>query len=353
VAAATCAEDPLYHTLDRWLGEWRIVALPDSAPREIGRTVMRTVVDGCAIEEVRRLADGSEQRTLGVFDSASRSWRHSWVNSDGDSGFFETMPADDAVRVTGTIHLRGTGQEVALRSAITPRRDGGFDERLEISTDGGRTFELQPATAYLPLIERASAEATGAPVVPPAPTPTAEELPTAEPLASAPPPAAAAPPAQTPAVRLFSRPKAEAKIRDTAMESPMTVEFELGPLAALPAGSSWRTTELAPYVVDNVSIPMVTAGRDERRGKVTVELIVNLLTRSRGAKVDLETTLLADGAAVASAKGENIALGKLIGSHDPEVGRPYRLSFELDSATFAELFAADRRPTIRLTLSVR
>jgi len=349
VAAATCAEDPLYHTLDRWLGEWRIVALPDAAPREIGRTVVRTAVGGCAIEEVRQLADGSAQRALGAFDAASRSWRHSWVNSDGDSGVLEMIPAEDTLRITGTIHLRGTGQEVALRSTITPRLDGGFDERLEISTDGGLTFELQPATAYLPVVEPASAEATGAPVSPPAPTPTAEEIPTKETLASAPPPVAAAPSA----VRLFSRPKPEAKVRDTAMESPMTVEFELGPLAALPAGSSWRTTELAPYLVEDVSIPMVTAGREERRDKVIVELIVNLLTRSTGAKVDLETTLLADGSAVASAAGENIALGKLIGSHDPEVGRPYRLSFELDSATFAALFAADRRPTIRLTLTVR
>ena len=133
----------------------------------------------------------------------------------------------------------------------------------------------------------------------------------------------------------------------------MTLEVELGPLADLPAGAAWRTVELAPYTADLVNIPRVTAQRRVRRGKTHLELVVNLRTRAGQSKVDLEVTLLSGEASVASERYEGIVLGKLIRSHDPKAGRPQTVALAVDSETFAELFADGKRPSVRLTVTVR
>jgi hypothetical protein len=270
--------------------------------------------------------------------------------------------------VTGVVH-GAVGGRTAIRSEITPRTGGGYDESLEISTGSDDTWSPPLATTYLPFGDPAApSPATAAPAAPAAPAPVA-----ATPVAAAPPPTPSAPPASLPPVAVAPPPVAspataepppgvtvrsdrlpgDRRVENVAMASPMTLDFTLGPLDRLPPQTGWTTTELAPYVAAEVHVPQVVVSRRQRRQTVAIELTVHLQTTAFQRKVDIEAILLSDGAPVAEARGEAIAIGKLIASHDPKTGRPVTLSLALDSATFEALFADDRRPTIRLTVAVR
>jgi hypothetical protein len=329
-APGRCEPDENRATLTGWVGEWQVV-VDDLV---VGQVQMSSILGGCAFEQVRQRADGAEEIGLIYRDPVTGRWEQRWVSSVGDTGSFELSFELDAVTMSGEMHT-GEGARAQVRVRVRPRVGGGFVEELELSDDGGDTYHAPVVTTYLPPHETVTAEPS--PSVTPASAPS-------EPEAEEPRPARA--------VTERSRRKADAPLPATSMESPMTLEFELGPLVDMPPGSSWRTVELAPYSVERVSIPTVTAAHRVRRGAAVLELTVNLLTRAVKAKVDLEAELLSDGESVARGQALKIALGRLIKSHDSKTGRPSTLRLEVDNETFVDLFAGGRRPTVRLTVTV-
>jgi len=342
-AAGPCHQDPRYEALARWVGEWQMV---NEAGQLIGRSTVRSILAGCALEETRSRSDGSEEIGLTFLDLATNSWRQRSVSSLGHTGLFELSFEDGGVAIRGSFHT-ADGGEAWARARVTARPGGGFDETVEISTDGGKVYSAALSTSYLPQGELSAKQATPdqpapTPAPTPAPSPTAPAASAAEPAAEV----------QT-GVKVRSKRKAEAPIQDTAMESPMTLEIELGPLADLPPGAAWRTTELAPYVADQVNIPRVTAQTRQRKGSTELQLVVNLRTRAGKSKVDLDVSLLSDETVVASERVDGIALGKLIRAHDPQDGLAQTVRLVIEPEAFVALFAGGKRPSARLTVTVR
>jgi hypothetical protein len=379
-AVGACPDDPRRPDLSPWVGEWRMVGT-DGA--HLGTTSIRPILDGCAYEEVRQRSDGSEERGWIYFDPEVGEWALRWVSSRGETGRFRVAIAGDRLLITGDMH-GPEGGATALRSEIAPRAGSGFGERLEVAVEDG-DWAPPLVTAYLPLSDQPPATAPttdsqdevapvpeAAPLEPgdapaaeaPAgmPEPAAESsdpvapLPGSEPVsaAGAEPPAVESPSAQpspAPSVKVRSD-----RLGDTAvveMVSPMTLELVLGPLGHLPPEAAWTSDELEPYIADAVHITRVAASHRQRRKTVEIELTLHLHTRVFQRKVDVTAALLSDDEVLVEAHGENIALGKLIASHDPKTGRPYTLVLPLEAAAFDALFADDHRPSVRLTIIVQ
>jgi hypothetical protein len=263
------------------------------------------------------------------------------------------------------IHDRA-GAATPARLEVDPGPDGGFTTRLSVSLDGGETWEPSQVQRYR---RRGSSVDPGATretaAAQPVPAPSKPE----PPERSTPAPAGPAPTVPAPAAPESSQPTGETRTGAVTLRSeraryqppaatvplgsPMMLEVELGPVNELPEGSAWRTTETAVYLVEGVRMPRVSASRRQRRGKVELEVTVNLRTSAVQRRVDLEVELLSGGASVGRERAENIALGKLIGSHDPREGRPTTLRFSLEEESFEELFADGSRPSARITVTVR
>jgi hypothetical protein len=354
-AGAECAADPQRADLSPWVGEWHIAGAAGEVTG--GTTTLRPILDGCAFEEVRRRADGSESRGLVFFDAVVGAWQERWVSSDGEIGSFRFTVDGDRLLVAGTVTNRNGS--TALRAELAPRQGGGFVESLQVPDDAGSGWSQPLRTLYLPAgVDAAGALATAAPE--PATKVSAPTLPAPEPVA----PASAAPEREmaapavpaavpTPRVTVRSERLAEDAAESVPMASPMTLEFELGPLDRLPPDTGWTTDELAPYVADQVEIPRVTASHREHRKASGIELTLQLRTTAFQRKVDVQAALLSSDDVVAEAQAEAVTLGKLITSHDPHEGRAVSLDFTLDRATFNSLFADGKRPRVRLTVAVR
>ncbi len=368
-AATRCEDDPRYDALDPLVGEWRIVSDPEGDATVVGETTVGWILGGCVLEERRRLAVGERQRSWIVLEPLTGDWRQSWASSAGDSGVFSLQASDDGWSAEGILQLAG-GDVVQVRTRLRPRPAGGWLEELEWTTDAWQTAERQ-RTAYLPLDAdlpgRPPPAPSDPPDVAPAPAPTPAELAPAEPTPTAEDEAAvdepSAPPAtaSTPApeaeaerpgtVRIRSKVRREARVETVTMESPMVLEFELGPIDQLPAGSGWRTDELARYVTEEVNVPLVTAEQRRRRGVVRMTITVNLRTSAFQRRATVTVELIGSGGVAASATAGDVVVGKLIGSHDPKTGRPVPLDLELAPEAFDALFA-DGRPTLRLTVGI-
>lgn len=368
---APCAATTGHDRLLSWVGQWQVT---NEAGEPLAVARVAPVAGQCAFEEVVARADGSEEFGLIYLDRADATWRQRWISSLGHSGRIELSFTPDRVTTSGRVHPV-EGGEVLMRSTITPRAGGGFTQELTLSLDGGATYSEPERTHYLPPGAPAPADdeskAMPAPQAPaPAPLETpAGSIPAVQPALPAEPAVEAhgaspgatpgqagaeeAPAAASAGVRVRSKRKTAAPVPETAMESPMTLEFELGPLADLPPGAGWRTEEMAPYVADQVNITRITAQRRQRRGKVELELVVNLRTRAGQSKVDVDVTLFSDGGDVVSERVEGVTLGKLIKAHDPTEGLPLTVRLPVDGDAFEALFAGGARPSVRLTVTVR
>ena len=340
-AQSDCTDDPRHAALARFVGAWEVVSADGSLE---GSVEIRPILRGCSFEGVRREGGEEAARSLIYLDPATDRWAERWVARGGATGLFEIEIVGDGFLYSGAMHSRA-GDRTPMRISVEPRPEGGFSQRLELSLDGGTTWEPPQITK----VRRQGAPEPAAPPVaaprtPPPPTPTAPT-----PTAPATPEEGAEGGVKVRSERTRYQPPAST----VSLESPMMLEIELGPVDALPQGTAWRTTETAVYLMEEVRMPQVSASRRERRGKVELEVTVNLRTTAMQRRVDLEVELLAGGATVGRERAEKITLGKLIGSHDPRVGRPTTLRFPFDEESFAALFADGARPSARITVIVR
>lgn len=131
-----CASPP-YRAFDFWLGEW---VVRDSAGQDIGRNRIRRVAGGCGLLESWTSARGSTGTSLNYYDPKTGRWTQVWVGESGVRLRLEGGKRGDSMVLEGT-RTRG---DTTLHDRITwtPRDDGSVEQRWEISTDGGRSWEV-------------------------------------------------------------------------------------------------------------------------------------------------------------------------------------------------------------------
>ncbi len=346
------------HTeLDFWIGHWRVLAQDGS---ELGTDRVERLLGGCVLLERWQSRRGGSGLGFHYFDPALGRWRQEWVDGRGGVAHAVARLTGGRVEFDGET-VRADGMSLRSRAVLEPLADGRLRHRIEHSADGGATWTLY----FDGLYERLD---TAAATTPTAPTAAAPDT------AAPPPPSAPAPPAPAPAPApeprtTTQRPEAGSgvtavsdeaaaeipaeELPQTRMESPMTLEVELGPLHLLPAGQAWYTTETEAFVCNAATLKRIEASSSARRGRQQIRLAFSIHTSRSRKRVDLAVELRAAGRTVATTRLDKLAVGRLTTNWDKRMGVEVEGQLELaEGESLEQLFAGDAAPTLRLTLTV-
>ena len=146
-----CADDPVYHALDFWLGQWRV---EDGKGQFQGNNHIETILDGCAVMEHWSSAGGSIGKSL--FYVIGGQWRQVWVTpyalvTGGIKEKHEVLRLDE-----GGIQFQGEitspdGSTYLDRTSLRPLETGKVHQLIEVSTDGGANWQASFDAIYLPV----------------------------------------------------------------------------------------------------------------------------------------------------------------------------------------------------------
>lgn len=138
-----CRSWPRMHALDFWLGEWSVSA----GGQAVGTNHIQTILDGCAIVERWRDAQGGEGQSLFYYDRAADRWKQIWLT---DRAFTRGGTKEKTEQVEQTsaeqIVFQGrypdpeSGATITDRTTLSRRTDGTTRQLIEISTDEGKTW---------------------------------------------------------------------------------------------------------------------------------------------------------------------------------------------------------------------
>lgn len=149
--APDCASEPAFAWLDFWVGRWDVYVQETL----VGRDDVEKVLDGCAVTESWTSATGQRGFSLFYFRPDQGAWRQVWVteNALGRGGLKEKEQVmrlpDGGVRFQGEVRL-ATGGAYLDRTTLTPLPDARVRQHIEISTDGGETWQTTFDAVYVP-----------------------------------------------------------------------------------------------------------------------------------------------------------------------------------------------------------
>lgn len=137
-----CEGDPAYHKLDFWVGRWDVFNNGDGS--KDGTNEIEKILNGCAIiENWHESNGGGEGKSLFYYQKATSQWKQVWVTDAGpmkEKRLIEELK-DGSLRFQGEIpHLHG-GSHLD-RTTLTPLPGGKVRQVIEISKDGGKTWEV-------------------------------------------------------------------------------------------------------------------------------------------------------------------------------------------------------------------
>jgi hypothetical protein len=139
VAASACDEPP-YHALDFWVGEWDVFDSGDSS--KAGESSISKILKGCAIEVNWVGTEGEHVRELFYYDKPQREWIQVWV---GDAGATKQRQLLDQAE-NGTVRFQGKvahvdGRSHLDRSTVTPLPGHRIHQVIELSRDQGNSWQ--------------------------------------------------------------------------------------------------------------------------------------------------------------------------------------------------------------------
>lgn len=373
---ASCPADAS-EILDGLTGRWHL----RGADGEIlGTAVTERFGAACVVHEV--WTEGSELvATATVFVEENGTWHLVWTDPDGGllrfeggvdgetialrghrfsaDGLAEPARAILAVGTPGTRRFMAGYPGFPDATAATPFLEityvqGDRDPRDVRETSGVSGSEAPPNTSTEPPSEAASPTPAEEPPPPPAtePPPPTRDSEGTDPAAVDREGAASEEEApKSPVVAVSERADEQPDPEPTRMASPMTLEVEVGPVERLPAGYSWQTTETAPYLCGETSIPRVTVIPNRKRGQLRLDVVVTLHDPGFLRSVGLEVELIDGNETVASGADDDIGVGRSIPSTRGAEGLEKTFELELERDRFDALFADDERPRLRLTLT--
>jgi len=142
-----CEADPKYHELDFWVGHWDAIA----DGKKDGTNILEKTLGGCVlIENWTEAADGHEVKSFFVYNPRTKERRQIWVS---DQGFTKERlqveaPEKGSVRFLGEIVTRD-GKKILDRSTLKPVSADRVHQRIELSRDGGKTWEVDWDADYV------------------------------------------------------------------------------------------------------------------------------------------------------------------------------------------------------------
>lgn len=148
-----CRGESSGRALDFWLGEWAV--FDRASGRKAGHNLIEMKLDGCAIFEHWTGVGGSRGKSLFYYDARTEKWTQVWVtgNTARPGGLKIKQRIEipgPGVRFQGRIELEDGGTHLD-RTTLTPHDDGTVAQHIEISRDGGKTWQTTFDAIYRPL----------------------------------------------------------------------------------------------------------------------------------------------------------------------------------------------------------
>ena len=150
-AGVACTGD-LYAALDFWTGDWVV----ESNGVRQGTNRITRILDGCAVREEWTDTQGGTGESL-FYVAPNGEWRQVWVTENATQlgGVKEKrwVALDDGEAEPGAVRFQGAlplpaGGTLLDRTTLTPRADGTVRQHIEISRDGGTTWQTTFDAVY-------------------------------------------------------------------------------------------------------------------------------------------------------------------------------------------------------------
>ena len=140
---AACRDEPRLHALDFWLGHWDVTAGEEPS----GHNDIEAILDGCAITEHWLDAQGHAGLSLFWYDRHANRWKQVWVAEQAlDAGGMKEkaevreQTSATQIRFQGRYPGRKPGVTIDDRTTLTRESPDRVRQLIELSTDGGRTW---------------------------------------------------------------------------------------------------------------------------------------------------------------------------------------------------------------------
>jgi hypothetical protein len=140
IAASACDEPP-YHALDFWIGEWNVFDSADGS--KAGESSIQRILKGCAIEVNRVGAEGEKVKELFYYNKPEHEWIQVWVGDGGATKQRQLLERSEsaAVRFQGkVVHMDGRSH--LDRSTVTPLPGRRVRQVIDLSRDQGNSWQV-------------------------------------------------------------------------------------------------------------------------------------------------------------------------------------------------------------------
>ena len=146
-----------HRAFDFWVGRWDVFRTDTNAL--VAHSVVELMYDGCALRESWMPHGRAGGGSLSSWVPGERRWRQTWVDSQNGYATFEGGMQGAAMVLTGRwLGYSGPGTEVLARMTYSRREGGAVSQRVEASTDGGRTWRLAADFLYRPAARHMASE---------------------------------------------------------------------------------------------------------------------------------------------------------------------------------------------------
>ena len=138
-----------HRQFDFWVGRWDVHRSDTDAL--VAHSMIELMYGGCAVRENWMPHGRAGGGSLSSWDPAARRWRQTWVDGGNTYAAFEGGIENGAMVLRGRwLGFNGPGTEVLARMTYRRGEDGTVSQRVEVSTDEGRSWSLGSDLVYRP-----------------------------------------------------------------------------------------------------------------------------------------------------------------------------------------------------------
>ncbi len=127
-----CSASEPHRAFDFWLGQWSV---SDKSGQLQGRNEIRSVQNGCALEEQWVSVRGGTGQSVSYYHPGREEWRQLWTDAGASIIDIRGGLRDGVMSLEGTIYYLVEAAERGFRGSWTPLEDGRvrqfFEERDE------------------------------------------------------------------------------------------------------------------------------------------------------------------------------------------------------------------------------
>ena len=131
-----CRTNPAARQFDFWLGDWSVQV----GGREVGTNRIEHTIDQCALLENWETPGGPNGKSLNYWDPQLRRWRQIFVFDVGGVSDYTGEWKDGEMRFLSAPSLTAAGRTVNYRMTFIPMARDTVRQRIEVSSDSGRTW---------------------------------------------------------------------------------------------------------------------------------------------------------------------------------------------------------------------